>query len=333
MSYLVCWPHVRPWHMRHTEPALRCIPDAERIARLLAEAAETRRRRPAISRAAAGRRRGRGIGAMRHDHRPRTTARPAKRDSEMIPKRAAARDGRAGAGALADRQLTPSLTGRRMPACQPGRPTWSPNAAILLNGGDAQAGHACCDTDGTAADWTCRRAASSPVIQNACCNARGAAAGVDRQAAYASCAYARRPASSSTTPTGWSAELYGFGADNEAAFARLLDWTTKNETEGTNHGTLHEENGNRCPAPSRSATGSKACTPMSASTTARSSTPATRCWSRARRSWPPMARSSSRTAPPPSPAPALLERLWTRLTGDFEFMELCEFSFSEEVAL
>ncbi|MEL6298669.1 MAG: hypothetical protein AAFV26_11210 [Pseudomonadota bacterium] len=24
------------------------------------------------------------------------------------------------------------------------------------------------------------------------------------------------------------------------------------------------------------------------------------------------------------------ERAWTRLTGDFEFMELCEFSFSEE---
>ena len=30
---------------------------------------------------------------------------------------------------------------------------------------------------------------------------------------------------------------------------------------------------------------------------------------------------------------SLLERLWTRLTGDFEFMELCEFSFSEEIAL
>ncbi|MEM6661435.1 MAG: hypothetical protein AAF666_04565 [Pseudomonadota bacterium] len=28
-----------------------------------------------------------------------------------------------------------------------------------------------------------------------------------------------------------------------------------------------------------------------------------------------------------------LERLWTRLTGDFEVMELCEFSFSEEVRL
>lgn len=28
-----------------------------------------------------------------------------------------------------------------------------------------------------------------------------------------------------------------------------------------------------------------------------------------------------------------LERLWTRMTGDLEFMELCEFSFSEEVRL
>ena len=28
-----------------------------------------------------------------------------------------------------------------------------------------------------------------------------------------------------------------------------------------------------------------------------------------------------------------LEQLWTRLTGDFEIMELCEFSFSEEVKL
>lgn len=28
-----------------------------------------------------------------------------------------------------------------------------------------------------------------------------------------------------------------------------------------------------------------------------------------------------------------LERAWTRLTGDLEFMELCEFSFSEELKL
>lgn len=28
-----------------------------------------------------------------------------------------------------------------------------------------------------------------------------------------------------------------------------------------------------------------------------------------------------------------IERMWTRLTGDIEFMELCEFSFSEEIRL
>ena len=28
-----------------------------------------------------------------------------------------------------------------------------------------------------------------------------------------------------------------------------------------------------------------------------------------------------------------LERWWTRMTGDLEFMELCEFSFSEEAKL
>jgi uncharacterized Zn finger protein len=28
-----------------------------------------------------------------------------------------------------------------------------------------------------------------------------------------------------------------------------------------------------------------------------------------------------------------LERLWTRMTGDLEFMELCEFSFSEDMRL
>jgi uncharacterized Zn finger protein len=30
---------------------------------------------------------------------------------------------------------------------------------------------------------------------------------------------------------------------------------------------------------------------------------------------------------------SLIERLWTRATGDLDFMELCEFSFSEEVRL
>ncbi|MBW4708293.1 PH domain-containing protein [Roseobacter sp. YSTF-M11] len=51
LSYLVCWPHVRPWHMKRTQPALRCIPDAERVAALLAEAAEARVSVPQVSRA------------------------------------------------------------------------------------------------------------------------------------------------------------------------------------------------------------------------------------------------------------------------------------------
>ncbi|MGX0904165.1 hypothetical protein ACSSV8_002751 [Roseovarius sp. MBR-79] len=50
LSYLVCWPHVRPWVMRRTQPALRSIPEAERIAQLLAETAETRLSTPQIAR-------------------------------------------------------------------------------------------------------------------------------------------------------------------------------------------------------------------------------------------------------------------------------------------
>ena len=50
LSYLVCWPHVRPWRMRHTEPALRCIPEAAKVARILAEAAEARQAQPVLTR-------------------------------------------------------------------------------------------------------------------------------------------------------------------------------------------------------------------------------------------------------------------------------------------
>ncbi len=42
LSFLVCWPHTRPWRMRRTQPALRCIPEAEKVAAILAEAAEAR---------------------------------------------------------------------------------------------------------------------------------------------------------------------------------------------------------------------------------------------------------------------------------------------------
>lgn len=51
ISYLVCWPHVRPWHFAKTQPTLRCIPDAARVAKLLAEAAETRLNEPVIAHA------------------------------------------------------------------------------------------------------------------------------------------------------------------------------------------------------------------------------------------------------------------------------------------
>lgn len=54
ISYLVCWPHVRPWHFARTQPALRCIPDAARVAKLLAEAAEMRLNEPVVARAAGG---------------------------------------------------------------------------------------------------------------------------------------------------------------------------------------------------------------------------------------------------------------------------------------
>lgn len=48
-SYLLCWPHVRPWRF-HTQPALRCIPDAERVASILSEAAEAQLSVPRVSR-------------------------------------------------------------------------------------------------------------------------------------------------------------------------------------------------------------------------------------------------------------------------------------------
>ncbi|MEM7546225.1 MAG: photosynthetic complex putative assembly protein PuhB [Pseudomonadota bacterium] len=50
ISYLICWPHVRPWRMARCEPALRCIPDAEAVATILAEAAQNQLAQPVIER-------------------------------------------------------------------------------------------------------------------------------------------------------------------------------------------------------------------------------------------------------------------------------------------
>ncbi len=49
LSYFVLWPHIRPWHMKQVQPAMRCIPDAERVARILSEAVETSICQPEIS--------------------------------------------------------------------------------------------------------------------------------------------------------------------------------------------------------------------------------------------------------------------------------------------
>jgi hypothetical protein len=38
MTYLVLWPHARPWRMKRPEPMLRCIEDAGQVARILARA-------------------------------------------------------------------------------------------------------------------------------------------------------------------------------------------------------------------------------------------------------------------------------------------------------
>lgn len=51
ISYLMSWPHVRPWHTARCQPALRCIPDAAKVAAIFADAAEARVSEPRIERA------------------------------------------------------------------------------------------------------------------------------------------------------------------------------------------------------------------------------------------------------------------------------------------
>ena len=52
LSYLVVWPHVRPWFIARTQPTLRCIPEAAKVAQLLADAAHTRIAQPVVTRPA-----------------------------------------------------------------------------------------------------------------------------------------------------------------------------------------------------------------------------------------------------------------------------------------
>ena len=53
LSYILCWPHVRPWHINPSQPSLRCIPDAEHVAELIADAARARVSQPRIVRTTA----------------------------------------------------------------------------------------------------------------------------------------------------------------------------------------------------------------------------------------------------------------------------------------
>lgn len=49
LSWFALWPHVRPWRTRVPEPCLRAIPDAARVARILADAAQAKVNEPRIS--------------------------------------------------------------------------------------------------------------------------------------------------------------------------------------------------------------------------------------------------------------------------------------------
>lgn len=54
LSYLMTWPHTRPWHFTRTQPALRAIPDVAKVAEIFAEAAETRVSIPQVTRVSPG---------------------------------------------------------------------------------------------------------------------------------------------------------------------------------------------------------------------------------------------------------------------------------------
>jgi len=48
ISYLMTWPHTRPWHISTAQPSFRCIADVQTVAKIFAEAAETRVFEPRI---------------------------------------------------------------------------------------------------------------------------------------------------------------------------------------------------------------------------------------------------------------------------------------------
>jgi Bacterial PH domain len=47
IAILQLWPHARPWHIARPQPTLRCVPDAEQVGRVLAQAWATTTGQPA----------------------------------------------------------------------------------------------------------------------------------------------------------------------------------------------------------------------------------------------------------------------------------------------
>jgi hypothetical protein len=49
LSYLVLWPHVRPWKFGNPQPMMRAVPEAERVARILGRALAAAAEQPATA--------------------------------------------------------------------------------------------------------------------------------------------------------------------------------------------------------------------------------------------------------------------------------------------
>ncbi len=69
LSYWYLWPHIRPWRMKRPQPSFRCIPEAEKVAALFAEAAEDHMAQPKVARVA-------------HSDSPKTDALPGALPAE-----------------------------------------------------------------------------------------------------------------------------------------------------------------------------------------------------------------------------------------------------------
>ena len=129
--------------------------------------------------------------------------------------------------------------------------------------------------------------------------------------------------------TGWSAELYAFGGDNKAAFERLLrsrirehrSWEFSHEAKERVPCTV--EVSHRFESLHAHVRFNNGAVVYPGDEVLVHGAPVLAAYGEVI--------VEDRTATITRATP--IERLWTRMTGDFGFMELCEFSFSEEIRL